>query len=323
MAALTLLAALLGATALAYNMLANARVTAVGVLVSFVVLVQFASFLGDLEERSRRGEPGPPPSLWRALFSNPRRLVEVLVDFAIICASFLAAYLLFVDGGGTNTQRAIFLATLPVLLARPLRPLRPRSGSTGGSGASRRRATCCASRSRVALSVPVDDRDRRRDPVAVGLPARGLPRRRAALHDARRRLAPGASAAAGPRVAGAAAARARARADRRRRPRRAGRSHASSPRRPTSASSASSTTTRAVRAPSRARAQGPGRPRRGGRRTCSASRPDEVLVTIPDVAPRAPARASSTRATAAGIACRIVRRTTEPTPPAAGRGPAE
>jgi UDP-GlcNAc:undecaprenyl-phosphate GlcNAc-1-phosphate transferase len=116
-AALTLLAGLLGATALAYNTLGNARVTAVGVLVSFVVLVQFASFLGDLEERSRRGDPGLPPSLWRAFLSNPRRLVEVLVDFAIVCTSFLAAYLLFVDGGGTNTQRAVFLAALPVLLA--------------------------------------------------------------------------------------------------------------------------------------------------------------------------------------------------------------
>ena len=86
-------------------------------LVSFVVLVQFASFLGDLEERSRRAEPGPPPSLLRALVSQPRRLVEVLVDFVIICASFLAAYLLQVDGRGTEVQRAVFLAALPVLLA--------------------------------------------------------------------------------------------------------------------------------------------------------------------------------------------------------------
>ncbi len=116
-AALTLLAALLGATALAYNVLSNARITAVGVLVSFVVLVQFASFLGDLEERSRRQEPGPPPPLWRAFFSNPRRLVEVLVDFTAICTSFLAAYFLQVDGGGTDVQKAIFLTTLPVLLA--------------------------------------------------------------------------------------------------------------------------------------------------------------------------------------------------------------
>ncbi|MEO5576435.1 MAG: hypothetical protein ABIR67_08260, partial [Gaiellaceae bacterium] len=114
--ALTLLAALLGATALAYNVLANARVTVVGVLISFVVLVQFASFLGDLQERSRRDDPGPAPSLWRAFLSNPRRLVEVTADFAIVCVSFLAAYLLQV-GDGTNTQRALFLATLPILLA--------------------------------------------------------------------------------------------------------------------------------------------------------------------------------------------------------------
>ncbi len=115
-AALTLLAALLGATALAYNVLANARVTAVGVLISFVVLVQFASFLGDLQERSRSDDPGPSPPLWRAFLSNPRRLVEVLTDFAIICVSFLASYLLFVDGGGSYTQRGIFLAVLPILL---------------------------------------------------------------------------------------------------------------------------------------------------------------------------------------------------------------
>ena len=53
----------------------------------------------------------------RALVSQPRRLVEVLVDFAIICTSFLAAYLLQVDGRGTEVQRAVFLAALPVLLA--------------------------------------------------------------------------------------------------------------------------------------------------------------------------------------------------------------
>jgi len=115
-AALALLATLLGLTALAYNVLDDARVTAVGVLVSFVVLVQFGSFLTDLEERSARAEPGPPPSLLRALVSQPRRLVEVLIDFAIICASFLAAYLLQVDGRGSEVQRAVFLATLPVLL---------------------------------------------------------------------------------------------------------------------------------------------------------------------------------------------------------------
>ena len=43
--------------------------------------------------------------------------MEVLVDFGTICVSFLAAYLLFVDDGGDDVQRAVFLATLPVLLA--------------------------------------------------------------------------------------------------------------------------------------------------------------------------------------------------------------
>jgi UDP-GlcNAc:undecaprenyl-phosphate GlcNAc-1-phosphate transferase len=116
-AALTLLAALLGATAVAYTVLANAKVTAVGVLLSFVLLVQFATFLSDMEQRSHDGEPAPAPPLWRAFFTDPRRLVEVLVDFAIVCTSFLAAYFLQVDGGGTNVQRAIFLSALPVLLA--------------------------------------------------------------------------------------------------------------------------------------------------------------------------------------------------------------
>ena len=41
----------------------------------------------------------------------------MLVDFAVICASFLGAYLLFVDGRVTEVERAIFLSALPVLLA--------------------------------------------------------------------------------------------------------------------------------------------------------------------------------------------------------------
>ena len=114
-AALTLLAALLGATALAYNVLANPRVTAVGLLISFVVLVQFASFLGDLQERSaariqaRRRRSGarssPTPAACRG-------------------ADGLRDHLLLVPGvvppvrrrRRHEHQRALFLATLPILL---------------------------------------------------------------------------------------------------------------------------------------------------------------------------------------------------------------
>jgi len=115
---LALVAAAIGATALAYNVLDNGRLTALGVLVTFVLLVQFASFLSDLEERSRTGVvEGPEPSLWRALVFEPRRLVEVVVDFLVICGSFLAAYLLVVGGTGTEYERSVFLSALPILLA--------------------------------------------------------------------------------------------------------------------------------------------------------------------------------------------------------------
>jgi len=114
-ALLALLATMLGATGLAYNVLGSGRVTTVGVLFSFILLVQFASYLGDLEERSRRGEETPRASL-RGLFVQPRRLVELLVDFTLICGSFYGAYLLQVDGQGTDNQKATFLAALPILL---------------------------------------------------------------------------------------------------------------------------------------------------------------------------------------------------------------
>ena len=114
---LAIVASAIGATALAYNVLDNGRLTAVGVLVTFVLLVQFGSFLSDLEERSRRGVEGPEPSLWRAIVFEPRRLVEVFVDFVLICASFLIAYLLAVGGTGTDFERSVYLSALPILLA--------------------------------------------------------------------------------------------------------------------------------------------------------------------------------------------------------------
>jgi len=64
---LAIVSSAIGATALAYNVLDNGRLTAIGVLVTFVLLVQFGSFLSDLEARSRRRIVGPEPSLLRAL----------------------------------------------------------------------------------------------------------------------------------------------------------------------------------------------------------------------------------------------------------------
>ena len=116
--AVVLLAAValaVGATGVAYNILDDGRVTVVGVLVTVVLLVQFASFLSDLEERARSGDAARPVSLLRAL-TEPRRLLEVVVDFGLMCASFLGAYVLLVDGLGAPAERAVFLAALPVVL---------------------------------------------------------------------------------------------------------------------------------------------------------------------------------------------------------------
>jgi UDP-GlcNAc:undecaprenyl-phosphate GlcNAc-1-phosphate transferase len=103
---LALVSAALGATSLAYEAFGNGRVAAIGVLVSFALLVQFGSFLADV------GREGTV----RRSYVYTRRLAEVAVDGALVAASFLAAYLLRFNGVGTPNQRHYFLLALPVLL---------------------------------------------------------------------------------------------------------------------------------------------------------------------------------------------------------------
>ncbi len=112
-ALLATVAVALGGTGLAYNVLDNGRVTAVGVLVSVVLLVQFGNFLTELRERS--SVDGERPSLLRALL-EPRRLTEIVIDFVLMCGSFLAAYVFVLDGFGSPVERAAFLGALPVVL---------------------------------------------------------------------------------------------------------------------------------------------------------------------------------------------------------------
>jgi UDP-GlcNAc:undecaprenyl-phosphate GlcNAc-1-phosphate transferase len=105
---LALVSAALGATSLAYEAFGNGRIAAVGVLVSFALLVEFGSFLADVgredQKRARR---------W---YVYVRRLAEVAVDGALISAAFLTAYLLVFSGIGTTIQRHDFIVTLPVIL---------------------------------------------------------------------------------------------------------------------------------------------------------------------------------------------------------------
>jgi UDP-GlcNAc:undecaprenyl-phosphate GlcNAc-1-phosphate transferase len=109
---LALVAAALGATSLGYNVLNDQRVTLPGLLLTFVVLVQFAGFLADTERRPAAERAG----LLQTFDVHWRRLIEVLVDFVLVTAAFLTAYLLLF-GEGTTTQRHVFTVTLPVIVA--------------------------------------------------------------------------------------------------------------------------------------------------------------------------------------------------------------
>ncbi len=113
---LAVISAALGATSLAYTVMGDARITVVGVLITFALLVQFASFLSDVERRPFAA-PTEGPALLRTFVVHRRRLIEVVVDFALIGASFYGAYLLRLEGNGTINQKSIFLVSLPILLA--------------------------------------------------------------------------------------------------------------------------------------------------------------------------------------------------------------
>ncbi len=112
---LALIAAGIGVSSLAYNVLDNVRYTIVGVVITCALLVQFASFLADVERRPL--PEGEAVGLTQAFAVHWRRVIEVLVDFVVISASFVAAYAIMFGWPGTTSQRFIAGLTLPVILA--------------------------------------------------------------------------------------------------------------------------------------------------------------------------------------------------------------
>jgi FlaA1/EpsC-like NDP-sugar epimerase len=88
--------------------------TIVGVLITVVLLVQFASFLADVE---RRPAAGTEPGLLGTFSVHWRRLVEVVVDFALITLAAVGAYGIRFGFPGTVNQRHMATITLPIILA--------------------------------------------------------------------------------------------------------------------------------------------------------------------------------------------------------------
>ncbi len=113
-ALLALISLCIGGSSLAYTVLDNFRLTVIGVLATFVLLVQFASFLADVDRRP--AQLGEPLGLAQAFGVHWRRLVEVIVDFFVITASFTAAYVIDFGWPGTDSQRFIRDLALPIVL---------------------------------------------------------------------------------------------------------------------------------------------------------------------------------------------------------------
>jgi UDP-GlcNAc:undecaprenyl-phosphate/decaprenyl-phosphate GlcNAc-1-phosphate transferase len=106
----------LGLTSLGYKVLDDTRVTLAGVLITFAFLLQFGSYLADV---NRAPVDSDATSFLRSLFVHRRRLVEVVVDFALIAASFTIAYIIRIEGKGSIWDRHLYNVALPaVLVAR-------------------------------------------------------------------------------------------------------------------------------------------------------------------------------------------------------------
>ena len=112
---LAAIAAALGATSLTYSVLGDYKVTLAGVLVTFVLLVQFAGFLVDLE-REDEDEVVRGGWMLRTIVLHRRRLLEVLIDFALISVAFGVSYLLLAKGTGSAYERHVFGVALPAIL---------------------------------------------------------------------------------------------------------------------------------------------------------------------------------------------------------------
>ena len=114
-ALLAVVSVALGSTSLTYEVLGNQWITLIGVLLTFALLVQFGSLLSEVD-RATPAAAAAERSWLRTFVANPRRLVESLVDFALISASFAVAYYTRLQDGGTPYQRHIFLVSLPAIL---------------------------------------------------------------------------------------------------------------------------------------------------------------------------------------------------------------
>jgi FlaA1/EpsC-like NDP-sugar epimerase len=90
------------------------------VLLSFALLVQFAGFLARADSKARLTAPVHGPAFLEMFVARRRLLAEVAVDFAVVVAAMLAAFVAVVEQSGTDDQQTAFARTVPAILVARL-----------------------------------------------------------------------------------------------------------------------------------------------------------------------------------------------------------
>jgi UDP-GlcNAc:undecaprenyl-phosphate GlcNAc-1-phosphate transferase len=116
---LYLLSILFGLIALAYSKV-DVFIVSIFVVLILIVLFFFGAFLADVEIRSsnqinaiRKKELKEGKVVLNALILHKRRIVEVIVDFILICLSYYSAYLLRFEGVISSSNLILITRSLP------------------------------------------------------------------------------------------------------------------------------------------------------------------------------------------------------------------
>jgi UDP-GlcNAc:undecaprenyl-phosphate GlcNAc-1-phosphate transferase len=119
---LYLLSILFGLIALAYSKIDVIIVSILAVL-ALIILLFFGIFLAEVErwgnneiEKARKKKMEEGKTVLNTLILNKRRIVEVLIDFILICLSYYSAYLLRFEGKVSVANLSLIKESLPWII---------------------------------------------------------------------------------------------------------------------------------------------------------------------------------------------------------------
>jgi UDP-GlcNAc:undecaprenyl-phosphate GlcNAc-1-phosphate transferase len=103
-----------------FSMFVNPIVTLMLVLVAAITLIYFATFLGkvkvytDVKAKDFTKRNGRV--ILDGMLMHKRRILEVGVDFILICVAYISAYLLRFEGALSNQNQELIVKSLPVIV---------------------------------------------------------------------------------------------------------------------------------------------------------------------------------------------------------------